>query len=417
MFDWGAARGLPFLPRMRYGRIIVCPARWRLEAAELPVTSEPFAVWDAALTSWRTRRRTPRLVHLTEGDRRLLLDLEHPGHSALLRAHLGKAPHAVLTEAPGPNDAGWCDGRPHEVIVPVTATEPTAWPPLPTPTVARIIGRDHHQSTGVSPVLLACLYGDLHRQNVILTEYLPDLLTRLGQPGWWYIRYRDPDHHLRLRIALPDPGSFGASVSTVSTWADELRSLGLLRDMQYSTSYPEIGRWGGGPAWKAVEEVFHTDSQALVAQLSLPTRPHRQALVAAHSVAITVAFTGSTAAGMQWLLDHIPAVAPASVPRPVFTEAVRIADPRNDWAALRDLVGGGAIVDAWLPRVGAVAAYRNHLDGPQAQGVAVDDVLGSLMHAHFVRACGIDFDDEAIGLYLARATALAWRARSTGGDQ
>ena len=37
------------------------------------------------------------------------------------------------------------------------------------------------------------------------------------------------------------------------------------------------------------------------------------------------------------------------------------------------------------------------------------------MHIHFVRALGIDFDDEAVGMYLARAAALAWRARTCGG--
>ncbi|MFD0594004.1 hypothetical protein ACFQZ4_17250 [Catellatospora coxensis] len=40
-------------------------------------------------------------------------------------------------------------------------------------------------------------------------------------------------------------------------------------------------------------------------------------------------------------------------------------------------------------------------------------MLGSLAHAHFIRAVGVDFDDEAICLYLARSAALAWTARTT----
>ena len=42
MFDWGAAARLPFLPRLRFGRTILSPARWRLKAAELPVRSQPW---------------------------------------------------------------------------------------------------------------------------------------------------------------------------------------------------------------------------------------------------------------------------------------------------------------------------------------------------------------------------------------
>jgi thiopeptide-type bacteriocin biosynthesis protein len=413
-FDWGAAAHLPFLPRVRYGRTILSAARWRLAAADLPARSEPWAVWDEALTGWRARRRVPPLVYVTEGDRLLPLDLDQPGQRALLRAHLDTKPNAVLAEAPSPEDAGWCDGRAHEVIVSLSATAPPPWPRLPKPSAARIIDRGQGQSPGLAEVLLVSLYGDIRRQDVLLAEHLPDLLDRLEQPTWYYVRYRDPDHHLRLRFALPDPTAFGQVARTVSTWADELRRSGLLREVHYPTSCPETGRWGSGPAWAAAQEVFGADSRALLAQLGLPVRPHRQALVAAHTVAIATAFTGSIAAGMRWLIEHVPATAPARVPRTVFAEAVRIADPGHDWAALRTAPGGAVIADAWQERDQALAAYRRQFPGPDTSGIAVDDVLGSLLHVNFVRACGIDFDDEAVGLYLARAGALAWTARTNG---
>jgi thiopeptide-type bacteriocin biosynthesis protein len=414
VFDWGAARKLPFLPRLRYGRTILAPARWRLEAADLPSRAEPWTAWDDALTSWRIRRRLPRLVHLVEGDRRLPLDLGVTAHRVLLRAHLATHPHAVLIEALAPEASGWCGGRPHEVVIPVRAIEPPPWPRLPAPTRARVIGRDHGHAPAVSKVLLACLYGDIHRQDVILAEHLPGLLERLGDPEWWYVRYRDPDQHLRLRIALPDPAAFGDVAAEVSTWSAELRRAGLLRALVYPTSYPEPGRWGSGPALRAAEKVFGTDSHALLVQLRLPHRPHRQALVAAHTVAIATAFTGSTEAGMRWLIEHIPAAAPAKITRPLFAEAVRISDASAGWAALRAAPGGSAIADAWTARDQALATYRACFPGPDTRGVDVDDVLGSLMHVNYVRACGIDFPDEAECLYLARAAALAWRARATG---
>ena len=104
------------------------------------------------------------------------------------------------------------------------------------------------------------------------------------------------------------------------------------------------------------------------------------------------------------------------MPRAQFAEAVRLADPRGDWAALRAVPGGGAIVEAWAERDAALAAYRAHLPGPDTHGIAVDDVLGSLLHVHFVRAVAVDFPEEAVCLYLARAAALAWKARTTGGS-
>jgi thiopeptide-type bacteriocin biosynthesis protein len=242
---------------------------------------------------------------------------------------------------------------------------------------------------------------------------LPRLLEQLGNPPWWFIRFRDPNQHLRLRIALPDPGAFADTARTVSAWADELRSAGLLADLRYPTSYREMGRWGSGAAWEAAEEVFRADSRAILAHLAQPQRPGQRTLVAAHAVAIASAFLGSTEAGTRWLIDHIPSTSPVPVPRPQFTEAVRLAAPCNGWAALRGAPGGDAIVSGWAHRDAALAAYRQHLPGRDAQGIAVDDVLTSLLHVHFVRHVAVNFPEEEVCLYLARAAALAWTARAT----
>ncbi|MFD8703647.1 lantibiotic dehydratase [Kitasatospora sp. NPDC059648] len=414
-FDWGSLHALPFRPRLRHGRVILSPAAWRLSTAELPSDNVPQQVWDDALTSWSTRRRAPRHVMLAADSQGLPLDLDHPGHRALLREHLRSAPHAVLVEEPDPADLGWAGGRAHEIAIPVTATRPPAWPRLPKPTAARILQRDHGDAPGTSRVLLASLYGDLERQDTVLARHLPDLLARLGHPKWWFVRFRDPRQHLRLRIALPDPAAFGPAAAVISTWTAELHQAGLLSEVVYPTSYTETGRWGEGPAWAAAEEVFRADSAAVLAQLSQPSLPDRQALLAAHAAAIAAGFTGSPTAGLRWLVNNVPAHAPAVVPRPVFKEAVRLADPARDWAALRAEPAGTAIADAWAGRHQALDAYRRHFPSPHTQGVQADDVLGSLLHCSYVRAHRIDFDDEAQVLYLARAAALARLSRD--GDQ
>ncbi|MFI2237996.1 lantibiotic dehydratase [Streptomyces chrestomyceticus] len=414
VFDWGAAAAMPFLPRLRYGRTVLAPARWRLEASELPGRTGPRAQWDAALTDWRARRRLPRRVLLVEDDRHLFLDLDEAGHRAILRQHLDRTHLAALVEAPEPEAYGWCGGRAHEVVVPLKAARPPTWPPLPAPTQARALSPAQLQTPATSSVLLAALYGDSRRQDTLLSQHLPGLLEQLGDPPWWFIRFRDPDQHLRLRIALPDPEAFTRTARTVSAWADELRSAGLLAELRYPTSYREMGRWGSGAAWERAEDVFRADSRAVMAQLAQPERPSQRALVAAHSVAIASAFLGSTEAAMRWLTDHIPSTAPAPVPRPQFAEAVRHANPFDDWTALREARGGEAIVSGWADRDAALAAYRAHLPGPDTRGIAIDDVLTSLLHVHFVRHVAVNFPEEEVCLYLARAAALAWTARTNG---
>jgi hypothetical protein len=117
-----------------------------------------------------------------------------------------------------------------------------------------------------------------------------------------------------------------------------------------ATSYPETGRWGTGAAMEAAEAVFGADARSLAAQFTQPTRPHSQALAAANFVAITTAFTGNPHDGMDWLVKYGRIDAPQPLNRAVLDTAVRLADPTDDWAALRAAPGGAAICDTWKPR-------------------------------------------------------------------
>jgi hypothetical protein len=80
--------------------------------------------------------------------------------------------------------------------------------------------------------------------------------------------------------------------------------------------------------------------------------------------------------------------------------------------ALRTAPAGSAIAATWTDRDQALSAYAAMFPSPYTEGVQFDDVLGSLLHALFVRAAGVDFGEEAICLHLTRAAALAWRHRA-----
>ncbi|MDE3721422.1 lantibiotic dehydratase family protein [Nocardiopsis sp. N85] len=116
-FDWGAASTLPFLPRIRSGRVILAHARWRIRAAELPSRTASWQQWRRGWAAWAELRGLPGVVDLGKGDQRLRLDLAEPAHLFLLRAQVAKEGGTVLTEAPDPRSSGWCEGRSAEVLV------------------------------------------------------------------------------------------------------------------------------------------------------------------------------------------------------------------------------------------------------------------------------------------------------------
>ncbi len=191
-----------------------------------------------------------------------------------------------------------------------------------------------------------------------------------------------------------------------------MRHRGLLRDIQFASTYPETGRWGDGTALDAAEEVFAADSSALVAQFAAPGPQHPQVLAAVHFVSIACDFAGSTEAGMTWLLEHARLDSSPPAHRALLKAAVRLADPANSWAALKAEPGGLDITTPWERRSRALTRYRNELI--RTWDVSLDTVLDSLLHAHHIRALGIDPDSERACRHLARAAALSWRARNEG---
>lgn len=409
-FDWGAASRLPFLPRVRHGRTVLSTTRWNLSAADLPALGAPWPDWTAAMSAWQHRYRVPAAAYLCEGDRRIRLDLDERAHLALLRAHLDRSGHATLAEAPDAQAHGWLDGRPHEIVVPLVTARPTRWPPIPQRSAPDLaIGRDHGHLPGCSEWLFAKLYVHPDRQSEVLADYLPRLLSTWDSPPeWWFVRYRDPEPHLRLRIRLPSPHGFGHTAHKVGTWTADLRHLGLVRYVQLDTYYPETARYGAGKVMSAGEATFAADSCAVVAQLAQQHQgaPHHQAITAANFVDIATGFTGGIGHGMRWLVNHAK-TEPATPPsREVFTEAIRLADPHDGWAALRRVTGGETIIQTWRQRRRALADYRAQLS--TTDEIEPDSVLTSLLHVHHNRASGIDKDDERVCLRLARAAALAW---------
>jgi class I lanthipeptide synthase len=91
-FVWGAASNLPFLPRIRYGRAVLRPASWNLSASDLLARRAAWPEWTQA---WSASTWTGT---------------------------------ATVTEAPDLHDYGWNGAHAHELVIPLTATQPPSAP-------------------------------------------------------------------------------------------------------------------------------------------------------------------------------------------------------------------------------------------------------------------------------------------------
>jgi hypothetical protein len=279
-FDWGAASALPFVPALRYRRTVISPARWMLTATDLPGKDASWPFWDDALTAWTSQVGLPRHVRAGDGDRCLTLDLAEPSHRALLRAEVGRVGRATLRTAPRPGDLGWAGGHPHEITIPLAATGPAVAPVRWRGEVTR---RGLGHMPGRDGRLYLKLYVSRDLQDAVLIRHLPELAARLGgQVLWWFIRYDDPEPHLRLRLTV-GTREFGPAAELAGAWTSQLRDAGLITRVSWETYYPETARFGGTAVMDAAEEFFAADSGdragVLITRVPFPAKTPSNAMV------------------------------------------------------------------------------------------------------------------------------------------
>ncbi|MER7457312.1 lantibiotic dehydratase [Micromonospora sp. NPDC126480] len=369
-FDWGHASGLPFLPRIRRGRSILHPARWVIDRSALPHTA-PWPQWRDAWQRYRDQHRIPGEILIGDDDVQLRLNLDDCAQLTMLRRHLDRHARTVVTEAPGP--AGWIDDRPAEVLLTLAHTSPVS---RPRRSVRAATALPHRP--GSSPWLEARLHGRLD-------DILTDLARRADNflaPGWWFLRYPDPEPHLRLRIPVRDADRFTGAVKCLAEWAQDLERQGVLHDYSLHSYRPEA-RHGTGPTLAAAESVFAADSRAVLQRLT----GDRQATTAAGMIAIADGFTDGD--GLRWLADHVP----------------HRSGPRLDPVQL-DLARTPYRDD------GLQAALATYRALAQADNLDLDHVLADLLHLHHARMIGVDTGSERHCLRLARTIARTAQALS-----
>ncbi|MGH3811888.1 MAG: thiopeptide-type bacteriocin biosynthesis protein, partial [Pseudonocardiaceae bacterium] len=390
-FDFGAARTLPFLPRVRYGRTVLASARWLLVADDLPVPGCAMPAWEKTLSAWRGRWRVPSAVVLCNGELRLPLDLDDRLHRVLLRTHLDRAGRVELRGAGDQSDLAWV-GRACELLIPLTLGRPQAAGNRPRTALSATVAPGDALLPGHSGLLHAQLFGHPMRFDEILTDHLPRLLNEVTDHmvSWWFRRHHDTtrpetDHHLELYLRLPGPEDYGAAAMLLANWVAELSALGLLAHLNLGTYHPQNGRYGRGTAM-AVEDVSAADSAAALAEITMATRAGipSQAIAAASMADLATCFASVPEVGWRWLIDLLPQEQ-GRLERSLRDAALLLAGGADDRAALSAHPGGEIVAAAWDQRRVALAAYREQLDEERDPATILRSLLHDLARAAALR--------------------------------
>lgn len=268
-WSWGPLASAPFLPRVRFGRLVLCRARWRLDRAELRRlgTAGAGVALFAEVSRWRAERDLPRLAVLADHDSTLLVDFDNVVAVESFVRLVRNREEAVLEELlPGPDElccAGPEGAFEHELVVPFVVGEPKAVRP-DKPAAAKPARRSFPPG---SEWLYAKLYCGPVTADRLLCDVVAPLRASLIGSGaadrWFFIRYADPDEHVRLRFHC-DPGRLPAVREGVERACATPLETGLAWRLALDTYEREVERYGGPAGVPLAEEIFAVDSDAVL---------------------------------------------------------------------------------------------------------------------------------------------------------
>jgi thiopeptide-type bacteriocin biosynthesis protein len=286
-WDWGPLREAPFLPRVVSGRLVLSRASWRATQDELkPLVQARGARRFAAVQRWRAARRLPRWLALADGDNTLPLDLDNAlAVETFVELVKGRERVTLVELFPGPDQLGarGPEGRfVHELVVPFVRTGAATGEPGALATGGGTLRgltspRSPRQAPRSFPPGSEWLYAKLYAGPATLDQVLRDVVgpavetaLRAGAADrWFFIRYGDPEWHLRLRFH-GEPARLQAEVlPALQSAAAPLLEDGRVWRLQLDTYEREVERYGGPEGVVLAERLFHADSEAALALAGL----------------------------------------------------------------------------------------------------------------------------------------------------
>lgn len=274
-WDWGALEGQLYLPRVRFGRVVVSRARWLLYQPDIQRIVDSHVGPESELQLLRTERRIPRFVAIADSDQELVADLHSQlSIKALIQVLRGRKT-AVLYEAPlGASLArdGDAFAFANEFVVPLVSNESSNR--SNTKTHVHAVWHEGTQSRvaypGSSCLFLKAYFGPANAERwlkLVLPPILKELRTIVGMEKWFFVRYSDPEYHLRVRFFANESRLWSDGVRIISKYLSADAGPKPWK-VSFDTYAPELERYGGRTAISVVEDIFRYDSEAALSILS-----------------------------------------------------------------------------------------------------------------------------------------------------
>jgi thiopeptide-type bacteriocin biosynthesis protein len=263
-WSWGPLQHLSHLPRLTCGSVIVSPETWTVSGEDV---RKALAARDSG---GRLRELLPRFgdrrwIGVGTDDRVLPVDVtSHQSILAGLRREVRSA-RVGLVELPqveSPVASSAAGSHVTEVVVPLQRKRPglpsRQQQPVRTETLFA-------PGLGASWVYAKYYCGSSSGDaTVAQAARLARELTVTGAVRkWFYLRYHDEGHHIRVRMLPATAADRPAVVAALDELGTQLKASGLIVRTVLDDYVPEVARYGGQRGLEHAESLFTADSDAV----------------------------------------------------------------------------------------------------------------------------------------------------------
>lgn len=282
-FSWGDLNNcFKVFPRAVYKNVILSRARWQLNKSDFQIlTNSKDIELVLAAENWRRSWKMPRFICLSDNDNELLIDLENELSIKMFINTIKSRANITIEEFLFESETlivkdNRGNGYTNEFIA-VLLKESNEH------LSKNILNSEKNLNNFASQIsernfvlgsewIYYKFYCGVKTAESILTESIKPLITNLTECNliekFFFIRYTDPDFHLRIRFKIKDAKYIGSIIEKVYHYIMPYVDEGFIHKIQTDTYKREIERYGGNTI-ELSESLFYVDSICCINMLDL----------------------------------------------------------------------------------------------------------------------------------------------------
>lgn len=413
-----------YIPRIKYKNITIFPESWVLNPIDAfsKTDLKDFNKFLENFKVWKEKNDLNRYVYISEGDNRLLIDLDNNVHLNLLFSLIKKDFLKLIRFEEFQHDFNMGNLtnkiQAVEIVIPFLRTVNSDKSLSDTNKEKHL--ESYHKDRVHLPFdnwIYTKLYCDKGRQDEVIGKYILEFLNSNKEKGiidkGFYIRYMDNKHHIRLRI-LANPEKQFEAFKIINDLIAQLYSLKVISEASFDTYFREIERYGGINTIESAESLFDSESKLIGEILNLKLNNKLNIDLKMIAVICLIHFMESYGMSYEEQFELFDSFIRHDEFKDQFNKQrkmyIKLTNSDCDWNGLRTSENGDILIDLLNSREKSIAAYRTSIDEAKEKETLSNsekNILLGVMHMYCNRLFGINRNIEREVMALVRQSLYA----------